>query len=294
MIKRTVEISGRGNRLFVNLGSLVVMRDGREVGRVPLEDLGILILDAPDAAYTHWVLAEALKSGAAIVPCGRDHLPCGLFLPQDNSLMAQRLAAQAAAPLPLKKRLWKQIIQAKVRLQARNLAPDDPARRRLMALVSEVRSGDPANIEAQAARSYWQAMFGPDFRRRADDLALNAFLNYGYAVVRAAVARAVAGAGLHPALGLHHRMRSNPCCLADDLLEPLRPMVDRAAKALAETGASEMTPEAKRVLLTVLTEEVETAGSRGPLLVALERTAASLVRCYGGEQDRLDLPEPCG
>ena len=121
MIKRTVEISGRGNRVSVRLASLVIKRNGSEVGRVPLEDLGILILDAPDTVYTHWVLAEALAAGAAVVPCGRNHLPCGLFLPQANSLQAQRTAAQAAAPLPLKKRLWKQIVQAKVREQARAL-----------------------------------------------------------------------------------------------------------------------------------------------------------------------------
>ncbi|MGB2755852.1 MAG: type II CRISPR-associated endonuclease Cas1 [Phycisphaerae bacterium] len=294
MIKRTIEISGQGNRLSVALGSLIIQRDSQEVGRVPLEDLGVLILDAPDTLYTHWVLAEALAAGAVVVPCGRDHLPCGLFLPQNNRLQTQRLAAQVAAPLPLKKRLWKQIVQAKVRHQAQVLDPDHPARRRLLALVSRVRSGDPTNIEAQAARIYWQALFGLSFRRNPDaEDGTNALLNYGYAVVRAAVARAISGAGLHPSFGLHHHNRGNPFALADDLLEPLRPIVDRKAKALTETGQGDIAPETKREILGLLTEEVEVAGLRGPLLVALERTVASLVRSYQGEQAKLDLPAPC-
>lgn len=294
MIKRTVEISRRGNHLAVSHRSLIIKRNGEEVGRVPLEDLGLLILDASDATYTHWVLAEALAAGAVVVPCGRDHLPCGLFLPQNNSLQAQRAAAQAVAPVPLKKRLWKQIVQAKVRLQARVLDTDHPARKRLLNLVSQVRSGDPTNIEAQAARAYWQAMLGKTFRRNPDaGDGTNALLNYGYAVLRAAVARAVCGAGLHPSLGLHHHNRSNTFCLADDLLEPLRPMVDRKAKALAEAGQNRISRETKRELLALLADEVEVAGKCGPLLVALERTVASLVRCYLGEQKKLDLPVPC-
>jgi len=294
MIKRTVEISGQHNRLSVSLGSLVIERDGEVVGRVPLEDLGVLILDAADTVYTHWVLAEALAAGAVIVPCGRDHLPAGLFLPQNNSLQTQRLAAQVAAPLPLKKRLWKQIVQAKVRHQAAVLPHDSPARGRIANLVTSVRSGDPTNVEAQAARIYWQALFGEEFRRNPDaDDSTNALLNYGYAVLRAAVARALAGAGLHPSFGLHHHNRSNAFALADDLLEPLRPLVDRKAKALADFGQTDITPATKRELLSLLTQEVEVAELKGPLLVALERTVASLVRCYEREQAKLDLPEPC-
>jgi CRISPR-associated protein Cas1 len=294
MIKRTVEISGQHNRLSVSLGSLIIERDGEAVGRIPLEDLGVLILDAADTVYTHWVLAEALAAGAVVVPCGRDHLPSGLFLPQNNSLQTQRLAAQVSAPLPLKKRLWKQIVQAKVRHQAAALPQDSPARSRIANLVTCVRSGDPTNVEAQAARIYWQAMFGQEFRRNPDaDDGANALLNYGYAVVRAAVARAIAGAGLHPSFGLHHHNRGNPFALADDLLEPLRPIVDRKAKALADFGQTDLRPNTKRELLGLLTQEVQVADLKGPLLVALERTVASLVRCYAGEQAKLDLPAPC-
>jgi CRISPR-associated protein Cas1 len=290
MIKRTVEISGKGNHLAIDQGSLTIRRDGEEVGRVPLEDLGVLVLDCPTTTYTHSVLTRALAAGAVIIPCGRDHLPRGLFLPQENALLTQRLAAQVAASLPLKKRLWKQLVQAKIRHQAGALPEEAPARRKLAALVSTVRSGDPANVEAHASRLYWPAMFGKGFRRRPEGPPPNALLNYGYMAVRACVARAVCAAGLHPALGLHHHNRANAFCLADDLLEPLRPLVDVRVRDLAAGGCKEVNPESKRELLGVLAATVEVAGARGPLMVGLGRTVASLVRCYAGEQKTLDLP----
>jgi len=290
MIKRTIEISGRGNHLAIDQGSLTIRRDGAEVGRVPLEDLGVLVLDCPTATYTHSVLTEALAAGAVVIPCGRDHLPRGLFLPQENSLLAQRVATQAAASRPLKKRLWKQLVQAKIRHQARALPEGSAGRRKLSALVSTVRSGDPANVEAHASRVYWPALFGKGFRRRPVRPPPNGLLNYGYMAMRACVARAVCAAGLHPALGLHHHNRANPFCLADDLLEPLRPLVDVCVRDLATGGCNEVNPQAKQELLGTLAATVEVAGARGPLMVGLGRTVASLVRCYAGEAKRLDLP----
>lgn len=294
MIKRTIEISGRGNRLAARVGSLLIEQGGEEAGRVPLEDLGLLILDAPDTTYTHWTLVRAAEAGAVVVLCGRDHLPAALFLPTGGSLVAQRVAAQADAAKPLKKRLWQGLVRAKIRAQARVLGPrDERAAGFLRALVSTVRSGDPANVEARAARRYWTSLFGREFRRRRDGPPPNALLNYGYMALRASVARAVAGAGLHPALGLHHRHRANAFCLADDLLEPLRPMVDRRVRALVDEGRTEIDRDAKRVLLETLTEEVEVGGQRGPLLVGLERTVASLARCYEGTDRTLCVPTPC-
>ncbi len=291
MIKRTIEVSGKGNHLAIDQGSLTVRRDGEEVGRVPLEDLGVLVLDCPTTTYTHSVLTEALAAGAVVIPCGREHLPRGLFLPQENALQTQRLLQQAAAPLPLKKRLWKQIVQAKIRHQAGALPEGSPARRKLAALVSTVRSGDPANVEAHASRRYWPALFGKTFRRRPDGPPPNGLLNYGYMALRACVARSICAAGLHPALGLHHHNRANPFCLADDLLEPLRPLVDRRVHALLQGGLTTIEREAKTQLLALMAETIEVAGARGPLMVALARTAASLVRCYAGEQKKLDLPK---
>jgi CRISPR-associated protein Cas1 len=290
MIKRTIEISGEGNHLSVSEGSLLVHKDDEIVGRVPLEDLGVLILDAPTTTYTHSVMTEVLAAGAVIIPCGRDHLPRGLFLPQENSLLTERLATQVAAPLPLRKSLWRQVVQTKIRHQAHTLPQASPERDRLLALVPRVRSGDPTNVEAHAARIYWPALFGGDFRRLPDGEPPNALLNYGYMVLRACVARAVCGAGLHPALGLHHHNRSNAFCLADDLVEPLRPMVDGCVKTLVQTGYTDICRNSKIQLLSVLTETVEVAGDKGPLMVALERMAASLVRCYAGESKCLELP----
>jgi CRISPR-associated protein Cas1 len=290
MIKRTIEISGQGNHLSIAEGSLCVGKAGEPVARIPLEDIGVLILDAPSTTYTHSVITEVIAAGAVIIPCGRDHHPRGLFLPQESSLQTQRLAAQAAAPLPLKKSLWKQIVQAKIHSQAGALPQGAPERGMLGALVRQVRSGDPTNVEAHAARLYWPAMFGKDFRRSPDGLPPNAVLNYGYMVLRSCVARAVCGAGLHPSLGLHHHNRSNAFCLADDLLEPLRPLVDVRVRALAQAGATEVNRDSKMQILSVLTETVCLAGEKGPLMVALERLTASLVRCYGGEQKKLDLP----
>jgi CRISPR-associated protein Cas1 len=160
----------------------------------------------------------------------------------------------------------------------------------LLNLVPRVRSGDPANVEAHAARVYWPALFGDAFRRLPEGEPPNGLLNYGYMVLRACVARALCGAGLHPAFGLHHHNRGNPFCLADDLLEPLRPLVDVRVKALVAAGTTDVTREAKVQLLTVLTETVQMGGEKGPLMVALERVAASLVRCYAREENKLELP----
>jgi CRISPR-associated protein Cas1 len=291
MIARTIEISGHGNRLSIEQGSMVVQREGQVVGRVPVEDIGVLILDSMTTTYTHAVLAEVLAAGAVIIPCDSKHLPAALFLPQNNTLQTQRLASQTAAPLPLRKSLWKQVVQAKIANQAAALPEGSPVRGRLKAMVSEVRSGDPTNVEAQAAKAYWRALFEDEaFRRLPEGEPPNNLLNYGYMVLRASVARAICGAGLHPSFGLHHKNRSDAFCLADDLVEPFRPLVDAKVKALAAAGRAEIDKESKVELLGLLTAEIEVGGEKGPLMVALERMTASLVRCYAGEQKKLDLP----
>ena len=223
--------------------------------------------------------------------CARNHLPAGLLLPLgEHTEVVWRIHDQLAAKKPLKKQLWRQLVQVKIRAQAANLAADSPVRRKLLILAREVRSGDPANVEAQAARVYWQALFGEAFRRNPDGDGANSLLNYGYAVLRAAVARAIVGAGLLPALGLHHANRGNAFCLADDLIEPLRPLVDARVRALAASDCVELNPKTKAVLLEILTAEVRVAEQTGPLLVALHRMVASLVHCYQGAAKRLEIP----
>ena len=292
MIKRTIEISGDGNHLSVSMGSLIVRKGEQVIGQVPLEDVALLILDSFTTTYTHSVIAEVLAAGGAIIPCGKNHHPCALFLPQENSLQTQRLTCQAQAPLPLRKSLWKQVVQAKIANQAAALEDGSPAAKLLRNLVPQVRSGDPTNVEAQAARAYWQALFADKaFRRSPQGDPPNNMLNYGYMVLRACVARAICAAGLHPSLGLHHHNRANSFCLADDLLEPLRPLVDRKVRALWSAGRDEIDRDVKTELLSLLTAEIQVADDKGPLMAALERMTASLVRCYQRQQKKLDLPK---
>lgn len=292
MIKRTIEISTRGIFLSVQLDQLVIQLDGQELQRAPIEDIGVLVVETTSATYTHAVITRLLAAGAVIVACDDRHLPCGLILPQDNSLQTQRLAAQVRAKKPLLKRLWRQIIMAKIANQAAMLSHDPHAQRALRAMRKAVRSGDPENLEAQAAARYWHALFGPLFRRDPEGIPPNDTLNYGYTVLRAAVARALAGAGLHPSLGIHHHNRSDSFCLADDMMEPMRPLVDRRVKRLHLAGPTPFDKRVKAELLGVLTETVKLDDKTGPLMVALERMAASLVRCYEGESQQLDIPDP--
>lgn len=293
MIKRTLDISQGPTRLSIEDDQLVLTRQKEEIGRVPCEDIGVLLVDHAATTYTHAVFTRLLHFGAAVVLCGPNHLPAGMVLSMaDNELTARRLRAQVKAKLPLRKRLWRQVVRHKIRSQAANLPEAHPVRLRLLNLVAEVNSGDRSNCEGQAGRFYWPALMGEDFRRDPDGLPPNNLLNYGYMVLRAAVARALVAAGLHPALGLHHCHRNNTFALADDLVEVLRPRVDRAVLDLLRQPDSSgfIDRPAKQKLLGLLTEEVAVARQRGPLFVQLHRVAASLVRCYEGGQAKLDLP----
>jgi len=252
----------------------------------------MVVVDHPQVTYTHAALAQLAESQAVVVICGRNHLPTALLLPlADHTQVVWRLSDQLDAPKPVKKRLWQQLVQAKVRAQASNLAAESSPRKKLLALAAEVGSGDPKNIEAQAARIYWLHWLGDkEFRRDADGEGLNSFLNYGYAILRAAVARAIVAAGLHPTLGLFHSHRGNAFCLADDLMEPLRPIVDDRARELWRQGYESLTQEAKAGLLEVLTLPVRMGSETGPLMTSLHRMTASLVRCFRREERQLQIP----
>jgi CRISPR-associated protein Cas1 len=303
MIKRTLEISQRAVHVTVRDEQLLVL--AREdsapkrlpadppglLARVPCEDIGLLLVEHPGTTYSHAALATLLRYDGAVVICGRNHMPAGLLLPfSEHTEVVWRIHDQVALRKPLRKQLWRQLVQAKIRAQAGNLPEGSAVRRRLVSLAREVRSGDPENVEAQAARSYWSAYFGEVFRRDPDGESVNGLLNYGYAIVRAAVARAIVAAGLLPALGIHHANRSNAFCLADDLIEPLRPCVDARVHVLAEAGQTELSPGAKKDLLGVLTAEMRVGGQAGPLMVGLHRLVASYVRCLQGDARRLEIP----
>lgn len=308
MIKRTIEISQQPVHLTVKNGQLLIQArdpDRTLLATAPCEDIGVLLVEEQGVTYTHAALTTLVKHDAAVVICGRDHLPAGLLLPlSEHTLVVWRVREQVDAPKPLKKQLWKQIIQAKIRAQAANLMPGSASRSRLLEFARQVRSGDPSNIEAQAARTYWSAWreqlhddpeqaVRSGFLRDPDGPSPNDLLNYGYAVLRAAVARALVAAGLLPVLGIKHSNRSNSFCLADDLVEPLRPLVDRAVVTLVRGGVTGVNPEAKRGLLSLLATDVAYADQTGPLMVALHRYAASLAKCFEGTAKRLEVPTAC-
>lgn len=302
MIKRTLEISRDPAHLAVRHEQLQLRREGNIVASIPCEDLGVIVVDHPQTTYTHAALATLMESDAVVIICGRDHLPCGVLTPvADHTQVVWRIHSQIGVSLPMKKRLWQQLVRAKILAQAANLEPNSVPFRRLKEFAAAVRSGDPDNREAHAHKSYWDAWLfcAPaelqpiSFRRDPDLPGINALLNYGYAIVRAALARVIVAAGLHPALGLHHSNRSNAFCLADDLIEPLRPLVDARVRQLAFAGESELTQQVKGQLLDLLTEEMQTGDFKGPLAVALHRYLASLVKCYEGTARELEIPIQC-
>jgi CRISPR-associated protein Cas1 len=202
------------------------------------------------------------------------------------------MSDQANASAPLKKRLWQQIVQAKILAQGAALAAVGAEAGGFRLLARKVRSGDPDNVEAEAARRYWPLLLGSDFRRDTDGGGLNGLLNYGYAILRAATARAVMAAGLHPSLGLMHANRGNALVLVDDLMEPFRPLVDRTVHRLNGEGIADVTSEAKAALARIMIVDLPADEGMSPLMTCLERLAGSLAKAYAGETDRLVLPKP--
>lgn len=272
---------------------LLLKREDEVVGQIPCEDIGVVLVDQPRTTYSHAALVSLAESGAVLIICGRDHLPLAVLMPlADHSQIIWRINDQISVGRPLRKRLWKQLVQAKIRGQANNLAVGSPARSKLLDMARQVQSGDPTNLESQAARVYWVNWIPEGaFRRDVDAQGLNGLLNYGYAVIRAAVARAIVAAGLLPSLGLKHCHRSNGFCLADDLIEPLRPLVDDRARELYRQGYQELIPEAKAGLLKLLADDLQLGGETGPLMVSLHRYVSSLVRCYQGQSKTLEIPK---
>lgn len=294
MIKRIVEVSSpaylscRDRQMFVE-------RDGFEPESVPVEDIGVLILDHPAITHTQGLLAACSENNVAVLICGGKHLPGAVLLPlEGNSLHSKTIAEQIRITEPVRKRLWQAVIKAKIREQAKAVHRATGDSGPLQAYAARVKSGDPENIEAQAARIYWQRLFGDAFRRDFDCPGINSMLNYGYAVMRAAMARAVVGTGLHPSLGLHHHNQYNSFCLADDLMEPLRPAVDLKVYVLtceAPLFKPEMTPYSKKALLKTLSADCVINGGRLPLMTALHHYAASVRKAIAGETKRPEIPE---
>jgi CRISPR-associated protein Cas1 len=296
MIRKTIEFATRGTRLSVANRQLVIERPDMPKASLPIEDLGVVIVDDSQASYTQAVFIELLAAGATVMVSGKDHLPAGLMLPLDaHHVQTERHLAQIQATEPVRKRIWQALIVAKIAQQGAVLEHFTPDHGGLIPLSRRVRSGDPDNLEAQAAQRYWPRLFGKDFRRDRGAEGINAALNYGYAVVRAAAARAVVAAGLIPSLGVFHSNRGNPFCLVDDMFEPYRPYVDWRVKSLVlEQG--NLVPDlsdrnVRAALLSIFNETVRVGDRRYPLLLALHQTAASLCRALTGGDRTLALPQ---
>ena len=296
MIGGIVEIADAGRHLSIHRGFLKVTEDRQELGRVPLDDITALILSGPQITLSKQVIVELSERKSVIVTCGRNWHPLSFNLPVAAHFEAAGiLHDQIAASEPLKKRLWQNVVRAKIDNQAAVLrwhAPDHDKLRDLLALSKAVKSGDPDNREAVAARQYWQALMGEKFRRDRFAEDGNVYLNYGYTVLRAATARAVCAAGLHPALGVHHKSRGNTFALIDDLMEPFRPLVDSiACYMIGEGGTGDLTPDAKRRLVAVLQQDLISEAGVSPLINSLGRMAQSLAQSLAEKKDRLVLPE---
>ena len=304
MIKRTLYF-GNPAYLSLKLKQLVVrlpQDDGEdksenEIKRtVPIEDLGVIILDHKQITITQALLAELMDNNCAVITCDSQRLPTGLFLPlAGNTVQNERFRLQIDASLPLKKQLWQQTIEAKIRNQAAMLSyTTGEVHKNMMKWSDSVKSGDTENMEARAAVYYWKTLFpdNPYFVRDHEGGGANALLNYGYAILRAIVARALVASGLLPTLGIHHHNRYNAYCLADDIMEPYRPYVDKVVfDILSEDDESDITTDIKIKLLNIPVVEVNIGGRRSPLMVAVSHTTSSLVKCFRGESRRLIYPE---
>jgi CRISPR-associated protein Cas1 len=293
MLKRTIYI-GSPSYLSIKHNQLVVKAPEGEVkGTVPIEDIAILMLDHYQITISNLLITQLQGNNAVIVNCDAQHLPFGMMLPlYGHSEYSERVKWQIQASEPLKKKLWKQNVEQKIKNQQGVLKLFGKHHLYLDNYHRNVKSGDTSNAEGIAAQYYWKHLF-ENFARERDGDAPNNFLNYGYAILRAIVARAIVSSGLLPVLGIFHRNKYNPYCLADDIMEPYRPYVDKMVFEYIEDNpeAEELTKEIKTHLLNIATHDVIIEGRTRPLMVAVTTTTASLVKCYFGELRQVKYPE---
>lgn len=296
MTDRILDITEDGYHLRTENFQFVLERKGAEPRTIPVEDIAVLILSNRQTTCSQCMLAELAKHGGTLVVCDERSLPVAMMMPLvGHTLQAERLAQQVKASKPMQKQLWQQLVRAKVTAQAGVLTGLHGTDAGLLTLVSHVRSGDPDNIEAQAAQRYWPALFeDTHFRRQPHEGdPPNHLLDYGYAVLRAMVARAIVGSGLNVTFGIHHHNRSNAYCLADDVMEPFRPIVDKAVFGLvaADGPGIPLNKETKRQLIAPLLGRLELEGEWRTVSDVLALVTANLAAVYAGEIDALSLPQ---
>ncbi|MCR4854311.1 MAG: type II CRISPR-associated endonuclease Cas1 [Prevotella sp.] len=307
MIKKTLYF---GNPAYLSLknGQLVIKLPEVEkninienlraklVKTIPIEDIGVVVLDHKEITITQALMTALLDNKAALITCDDKRMPTGLLLPlHGNTIYNERFRSQLEATLPLRKQLWQQTIQRKIENQAKVLELCTDANiKNILTMVRNVKSGDSDNIEAQAAVYYWKNIFPdlPGFIRSREGEAPNNLLNYGYAILRAVVARALVISGLLPIMGIHHHNRYNAYCLADDIMEPYRPFVDKLIVEIRNRMVipDELTTELKRELLVIPVLDVKIEGKRSPLMVAVSQTTASLAKCFNGKIRKVSYP----
>lgn len=301
MIKKTLYfgnpayLSCRNNQLVIGIPHAKGF-DKMLDNTIPVEDIGIVVLDHQQITITQHLITQLLANNVAFINCDNQHLPTGLMLNlSGNTLQQVRFRDQIEASVPLKKQLWQQTIKAKITNQAAMLRKIGVDTQNMQFWANEVKSGDGEFHEARAAAYYWANLFSPDlaFTRHRDGNGPNLLLNYGYAILRATVARGLVASGLLPTLGIFHRNQYNAYALADDIMEPYRPFVDEVVLQLVKSGEdySQLTNIHKKALLSIPTLDIKLDGKRSPLMVGLQRTTASLVACYEGEERKILYPE---
>lgn len=304
MIKKTIYI---GNPYHIKLKDAQLeftVPEGKGIDsiltkKVPLEDLGVLILDHPQITITHPVLQQIAAFNVALISCDANHMPASLLMPlEGHTTQQERFRAQINASEPLKKQLWQQTIKAKVINQAQALIQIGfkEEGEYLLKLSEDIRSGDVGNMEGRCAAFYWKHFFSPsidNFTRDRFGESPNQLLNYAYAIIRATVARALVGSGLLPTLGIHHKNKYNAYCLADDVMEPYRPYADLLVHEITQEEGFGLTlsKEVKAKILALLGKEVSINNVRSPMMVAIQKTSSSLAQCYEGDLRKLFYPE---
>lgn len=297
MLKRTLYFGNPAHlRVETKQLKITLKTDPPEEKSIPIEDIGVLLIDHPQITLTSGAIAELMNHNVALISCNDKYMPHGLMLPfEGHHTQTQRIRAQIEASEPLRKNLWAQTIQAKILNQALLLDKLGHSHHPLHHFRKEVTSGDSRNHEAHAAVYYWQLLFKNmmDFIRNPDGPYPNNLLNYGYAILRSVTARAIVSAGLFPSLGLYHRNKYNAYCLADDLMEPYRPYIDELIIQLVKKypAQKELNKDLKKELLTIPHLIVTIENEKSPLITATQRTATSLAQCYLGEKRKLTYPQ---
>ena len=296
MLGRIIEISDPLCSLSLFRGFVLVKKEGLEISRIAIADIAILILNPSGSLITTNLLNALLENGIMVLVLGKNYIPSGIFYPTNpHHLHKHKIDLQISASRPLEKRLWQKIVQAKILNQATILSYfTSDEEKQLKNLASKVSSGDKENLEAQAAKKYWRRLFGNDFRRNFNEIGVNSALNYGYAILRSAMARAIFASGLQPAIAIHHKNKGNAFCLVDDLMEPFRPIVDYVVKRIFENEdydkEQELTPQIKKKLSLILTIDLSSKYGTTPIMNCLQHLAFSFVKSLENKENLLELP----